>query len=727
MGGHHGGRSVQGEGTHIGHIRGSVGAGRTAGKTGRTILESSGGPMHRILRRACLAVSILVLASPGQAQGTAASAPADARWTLGSPKPVPAAWEVALGTGKLKMASGQATPILLSGRVVGAYLQGAGSFYAESVDPDEFPVIRTTLEKNGLPKATPTGRGLSLEIPVNEACLWIDGQPGLFFAEAAGTGAGTPNAAAFEAHQAVFRRRGGFTLGTRLREHLLNAPGTPWAVLELRGPKGSWVFRHDPDSDKVETFSRCMSLVSQVKGEGQSLQELYPVFSRPLGRTRNQAPVPDITLVQVALEASSQDARNLRTRAVERFQVHRPGMRAMALQVLDRTYDVYGATGVLEPHTYHVNSVRDAQGAALRFRHEQDSLLVEFEKPLDPARPCEIQVEMEGDVLLQPQGDNYWILQEAWFPMPRLHERAFTVEARLTSRKPFLPLLPGTQVSSKESGQDVTVQSRIERPVQMYWALAGKYTTIQDTRNGQTIRVASYALSGNNAKLVLDVGFDAVKFYEGFLGPFPFKEYLIAQVPQLGFGIAPPALQLITSEAFQPFNGTITQLYTQGINHRIAHEVAHQYWPHVAHLPEIDHAWLSEAFAEYSSALFIRASRGEVKFDMMASAWRDNAAPSASMASLGTANRLANWSEDPVGGQWARNHLVYDKGALVLHAIRKELGDVPFLKYLRALQLNFNGKQISVEHLQGVLDAMTRKDHSAFFQAYVSGAAMPPK
>ena len=62
-----------------------------------------------------------------------------------------------------------------------------------------------------------------------------------------------------------------------------------------------------------------------------------------------------------------------------------------------------------------------------------------------------------------------------------------------------------------------------------------------------------------------------------------------------------------------------------------------------------------------------------------------------------------------------------------LHAIRKEPGDIPFLKYLDALQLNFNGRQISVEHLQGVLDAMTRKDHTVFFQNFVLGLGLPPK
>ncbi len=682
--------------------------------------------MRTLLRSFFLGLGLVVpaLVLPAKQAASKAAPPVP---TFGASKPLQAGMELAIGYGKLRMTQGSYATIIQEGRVVGAFLRGSGSFTYESQDIAEIPAVRTTVGKNSFPKVTPTGRGLRIEVPLAEACLWHDGLP-TPFVEGSPVSTGEAEALTdFTQFQASFRRRGGFTLPTYLREHQLNAAGTAWALLELRGPQGPWTYLHDPSFAQEETLSCGMEKLTHVSGEGKVFLDLVPVFSRPLGYARSGLPRADFTLTHVTLDLQAPSKRHLDVKVVETFQIHRAGMRALHLNLLERTYDVASATGVLDPHPYQIRSVRDANGTALKFLRESNSLLVEFPTPLEIGKPCEVRFELDGDILLQPQGDNYWLLKDHWFPEPRLHERAFTVAASLRSRKPFKPLLPGTQLSSKEEGQDVIVQARIDRPVQGYWALAGNYSMIQDTRNGQTIRVATYGLEGANAKLVLDIGFDAIKFYEGFLGPFPFKDYLIAQVPQLGFGIAPPALQLITSEAFQPFSGTLNQLYSQGVNHRIAHEIAHQYWPHVVHLPDIDQAWLSEAFAEYSSALFIRASRGEGKFEQMAAAWRTNAELSAPMAPIGMANRLVHWSRDAENGFWARNRLVYDKGALILHGIRKELGDIPFLKYLKALQLNFTGRQISVEHVQGVLDAISRKDHTVYFEAYVMGTGLPPK
>jgi len=69
-----------------------------------------------------------------------------------------------------------------------------------------------------------------------------------------------------------------------------------------------------------------------------------------------------------------------------------------------------------------------------------------------------------------------------------------------------------------------------------------------------------------------------IKFYEPWLGPFPFKEFNIIEIHELGFGQAPPATMFITKEAFNPISGADNQLFSRGINHRFAHEIAHQYW-----------------------------------------------------------------------------------------------------------------------------------------------------
>ena len=72
-------------------------------------------------------------------------------------------------------------------------------------------------------------------------------------------------------------------------------------------------------------------------------------------------------------------------------------------------------------------------------------------------------------------------------------------------------------------------------------------------RDGVTIRVATYALKNERAvKQLTDLSATIIKFYQEFLGPFPFPEFNIIEIDSYGFGQAPPGVMFITKEAFNP-------------------------------------------------------------------------------------------------------------------------------------------------------------------------------
>ena len=50
-------------------------------------------------------------------------------------------------------------------------------------------------------------------------------------------------------------------------------------------------------------------------------------------------------------------------------------------------------------------------------------------------------------------------------------------------------------------------------------------------------------------------------------------------------------MMFITKEAFDPLVET-NQFFTQGINERFAHEIAHQYWGIVVKMPSHEEQWL---------------------------------------------------------------------------------------------------------------------------------------
>ena len=123
-------------------------------------------------------------------------------------------------------------------------------------------------------------------------------------------------------------------------------------------------------------------------------------------------------------------------------------------------------------------------------------------------------------------------------------------------------------------------------------------------------------------KQLSDLAFSIIEYYEQFLGPFPFPEFDILEINDWGFGQAPPGVMFITKEAFNPLMGEDEPALLQGINERFAHEIAHQYWAHVVKMPSLQEQWLTESFAEYSAALFLKQFKGNSTYNSLVNHWK---------------------------------------------------------------------------------------------------------
>jgi aminopeptidase N len=177
----------------------------------------------------------------------------------------------------------------------------------------------------------------------------------------------------------------------------------------------------------------------------------------------------------------------------------------------------------------------------------------------------------------------------------------------------------------------------------------------------------------------------------------------------------------ITREAFNPTMGDENQLFSQGINERFAHEVAHQYWGHVVKMPGREEQWLTESFAEYSAALFLRQFKGESTYTRLTKTWRHRAEYARAVAPI----PLANEVYDPHVGSLLREHLLYDKGPVLLAALHEQLGNDLFLTFLKSYQKSFAWKFGTTKRVAGLLQFLTKKDFAPFFEANFWGTGMP--
>jgi hypothetical protein len=629
--------------------------------------------------------------------------------SLGAPAPV-SNLTIAIGHLKLNLASGSAARLTAAGETVGLYFKGNGSFEYVA-EATELPLVARNVRSDS--KAKMNGATIGDELV--EVLVVSAGET----LPAIGDGGGAALADAFTAHQALFNRAQVDRPSHIVAPVKLGLPGKA-LVAEIVTPRDRFVYSFD-SADAQKEWLDAINPPKIFVGDKTIRQWLLAVTlsSQPVGRDVKTYAKPPFTITAIDYTLVA-DGDNAKLEMTETIAPRVPGQQGLRFALAN---EVFAAEGK-PPRRLHVRSITDEQGRALSFDHDQDDLLVIL--PAPASQPFKLKFVIDGDFLIREGGDNAWqLVNFSWFPKTNTFAGGFfTVHSVVKVKKPFIPIVPGTTIARAEDGDYNVVENVLDKPINFPNVHAGKYNIVEEKRGELTIRVAAYGMRNERgSKTLIDLAFAFIDEYQIFLGPFPWKEFNIVQVNTWGYGQAPPATMFITNEAFTPIVSEIDQFFSQGINERFAHEIAHQYWFTVVKIPSIEENWLSESFAEISAAMVLKKLRGDAIYNRMVSVWRGNAKESASIAPIPYAGRI--------GGDYslaasARINLLYNKGPLLLAAIHKQLGDEKFLVFLKSYQKSFQWKFGTTKDVAGLLGFMTKQDWNPFFDQYYWGMQTPP-
>jgi hypothetical protein len=615
--------------------------------------------------------------------------------------------------------TGRAAPVLAGDEIVGLFFEGRSRMEYVSVDPLEEPVVVFDARKGTSLRPERTERGVTLRDRPDRV-LWLARArplPGL---------SGPPADSlegAFRRHREKFDRVHAPPFSHDFALHDLDAPESPLVWAELDGGKEDLIYELGGEE---RLFEALVFLHGSESRDPLLRRFLWPVVlsRQPLSGDGRDPMPPRFLLTDVDLELDASDARDATLVAVETVAAVGRPRRGFRFDLDDIVYAQAGSN--LSERFARVRAVTDGEGRSLAFDHRRDEIIVQAAEPAVPGRPIRLRFEIEGDFLVQPRGDNYWELGiRPWFPQPSIEEQAYTFHAVVRVPKPFVPFAPGRTVRREEEGQRNLLETRVDRPIQFAVILAGKYEVQEETRDGVLIRVATYALENPQAmKQLTNVAAEVIAYYREFLGPFPFAEFNIIEINDYGYGQAPPGTMFITKEAFDPLLRRMDSIAAQGIAKMFAHEIAHQYWGIVVRIPGPQGQWLSESFAEYSAALFLRARRGDGAYQSAYRHWRRGANYATEASPIPLANRV--WvANDAVRRSEIRTGLLYDKGPLLLAALDRQLGSEAFLRFLGAYQAEFAWRFGSTSGAADLLRRLTGTDYTPFFEKYYWGTEMP--
>ena len=154
----------------------------------------------------------------------------------------------------------------------------------------------------------------------------------------------------------------------------------------------------------------------------------------------------------------------------------------------------------------------------------------------------------------------------------------------------------------------------------------------------------------------------------------------------------------------------------------LAHEIAHQWWGQAVGWKNYHEQWLSEGFAQYFAALYAEQERGPEVLRPLAAA----------DAQLGDrARRRRGRSISATGSATSRvtaacsARSIYNKGAMVLHMLRRLVGDEAFFAGLRQFYIDRRFRKAGTDDFRVAMESRLRTGPGAVLRAWIYGARNP--
>jgi|ECHnycMinimDraft_1075156.scaffolds.fasta_scaffold00124_15 Aminopeptidase N len=300
-----------------------------------------------------------------------------------------------------------------------------------------------------------------------------------------------------------------------------------------------------------------------------------------------------------------------------------------------------------------------------------------------------------------------------WYPCIDLPEEKITSEVIVKVPKGFKAISNGYLISVVEEENSSVFHWKMDKPFAPYLLtlVIGEYEEIKEEWEGVTIihytpkeRIEDVKESYKETKDILD-------FFSKYLDfKYPFEKYANVPVEDFIFG----GMENITATTL-----TSTSIYDKvarldmSAESLLAHEIAHTWFGDIITCKEWAHIWLNEGFATYFQALYKEFSKGWDEFIYNMLQKFDS-----------YLEESKNYKRAIVTKVFAAptelfDRHTYEKGSLVLHLLRYELGDEMFRKVMRNYLNKYKFSVATTEDFRQVIEETTGLTFEKFFDQFV--------
>nr|WP_157528358.1 M1 family metallopeptidase [Kibdelosporangium sp. MJ126-NF4] len=295
----------------------------------------------------------------------------------------------------------------------------------------------------------------------------------------------------------------------------------------------------------------------------------------------------------------------------------------------------------------------------------------------------------------------------SWFPCNDHPRDKATYRIAVTTGSPYRVVANGDLIDGRVSASTTTwVYVQLE-PMATYLASVqiGRYEYLERADDRVPMR-AAYPLRLMDG-YAHDFGrqTEMMVAFERMFGPYPFSAYTVVVTDDdLDIPIEAQGMSIFGANHVDG---------RRGYERLVAHELAHQWFGNSVSIADWRQIWLNEGFAAYSEWLWSQASGGQSADALARATWA----------------RISRLPQDLVladpGVDRMFDDLVYQRGALAVHALRLRLGDAAFFAMLREWTTNNRHGSATIEDFMAHAQRHSPRPLGDLFTAWLYEARLP--
>jgi Peptidase family M1 domain/Tetratricopeptide repeat len=302
---------------------------------------------------------------------------------------------------------------------------------------------------------------------------------------------------------------------------------------------------------------------------------------------------------------------------------------------------------------------------------------------------------------------SYLLYAGRWFPMVGYQTNRFTADIHVKVPTGYKVIGSGAQGGVKSAGNG-------EDEYDFSWTKPGFPGTILAAKFEAPVSPAPnihvYTTAAHKAA-AQDYGQSALRILAYFTSTFGLPESSTVNIVELPDDTVPAAwAPEITAIAGNRIGG-------KNDFRLLSNTMAHQWWGSEVSPATQNDAWITNGMSRYGELMYLEDSSGKsalesAVLDVSAGALAYDTIP------LSSAGRLSAFSPE-------FQSMTLEKGGMVFHMLRWEVGDDSFIKILRATLSQFTDKGIRTSDFEKVSEAQSQQQLTPFFAQWLDGTGAP--